>query len=128
MISDLRNKLSVFDAEIAKLKYKNVKTLKANGKYNERYDTENVKLKVRIEKLKSENIEFKDRLMKVKQNQLQNNSKGNNTSNNNSSNFNLNADYYEKLLKEKEMDKFLNEVDKKSISDRIKQCNKKKKL
>jgi len=66
MISDLRNKLSVFDAEIAKLKYKNVKTLKANGKYNERYDTENVKLKVRIEKLKSENIEFKDRLMKVK--------------------------------------------------------------
>ncbi|SRR6266542_2775163 len=87
-ISNLRIKLSVSDAEIAELKHKNVKVLRANREYNKRRDVENAKLKARIEKLESENVEFRDRLMKVKQNQLL----IDNSSNNTSSNFNLVAD------------------------------------
>ncbi len=52
----------------------------------------------------------------------------NNTSNNNLSNFNSDAEYYEKLLENKEIDDFLNEIHKKKISDDIKWYNKKKKL
>ncbi len=62
-IFNLRIKLLVFDAEIAKSKHKNAKILRANRKYNERHDAE-----ARIEKLESENIEFRNRLTKVKQN------------------------------------------------------------
>ena len=75
----------MFDAKIAELKHMNIKFLRANKKYNERYDTENVKLRARIEKMKSE---FKDRIMKVKQKQTLND----NSFNFNSSNFNLIAD------------------------------------
>jgi hypothetical protein len=55
----------------------------------------------------------------VEQNQLQNDSKGNNTSNSNSSSFNSGADHYEKSSQEKEMDNFLDEADKKSVSNGI---------
>ncbi|RIA99174.1 hypothetical protein C1645_811925 [Glomus cerebriforme] len=67
-IFNLRIKLLVSDAEIAELKHRNVKILKANGKYNERRDAENAKLKTRIEKLESENVKFRDRLMKMEYN------------------------------------------------------------
>ncbi|GES85294.1 hypothetical protein GLOIN_2v1598257 [Rhizophagus clarus] len=93
-IRDLRIKLSISDAEIAQLKRMNAKTLRANGKYNEMRDAENVKLKVTIKELKSENIELRDHITKVEQNQsLQNALTAiDNSSNNTSSNFNSVAD------------------------------------
>ncbi|GBC45899.1 hypothetical protein GLOIN_2v1484255 [Rhizophagus irregularis DAOM 181602=DAOM 197198] len=87
-------------------------------------DAENAKLGATIEELKSENAELRDRVMKVEQNQVQNDSKGNITLNNNSSNFNLDAVHHEKPLEEKEMDNFLLEAHKKIVSSEIKQCNK----
>ncbi|CAG8770337.1 18563_t:CDS:1, partial [Rhizophagus irregularis] len=101
-----------------------------NEEYNERCDAENAKLRAGIVELKSENAELSDRVTKVKQNQLQNDSaegiqgKGNITPNNNPSNFNLGAVYHEKLLEEKEMDNFLLEAHKKIVSSEIKQRNK----
>src|ERR1051325_5523479 len=79
---NLRRKLSVSDAEIAELKRRNNEFLRANKEYNERRDAENAKLR-------AENVEFRDRLTKVEQNQtLQNALTANdNSSNNNSSNF-----------------------------------------
>ncbi|GBC13518.2 hypothetical protein GLOIN_2v1883277 [Rhizophagus irregularis DAOM 181602=DAOM 197198] len=53
----------------AEFKRKNTEFLKANKKYNERYDAENAKLRVRIKEMESE---FGDRITKVEQNQLQN--------------------------------------------------------
>jgi hypothetical protein len=90
-------------------------------------DAENTKLKARIKELKPENFEFRDKFMKVKQNQ----SLINNSSNNTSFNFNLVANqtsiviHHEKLLvdtlllEDKEMDAFLNEVHKKKVSNEI---------
>src|SRR5436305_5472679 len=65
-IRDLRIKLSVSDAEIAELKRRNAETLRSNAEYNERRDTENAKLRARIEEMKSE---FGDRITKVEQKQ-----------------------------------------------------------
>src|SRR5204862_507339 len=102
-IRDLRIKLSVSDAEIAELKRRNNEFLRANKEYNERRDAENAKLR-------AENIEFRDRLTKVEQNQtLQNALTANdNSSNNNSSNFNLVAEptvtQHEKPSVDEEMD------------------------
>ena len=127
-ICDLRIKLSISDAEIAELKRMYTKVLRANGEYNEMCDTENAKLKAIIKELKSENIEFRDRLMKVEQNQSQNDSNGNNTPDNNSSNFNSAVGHHGKLSQEKEMDNFLLEADKKIVSDGMRQCNREKKL
>src|SRR6266496_6592804 len=84
-IPDLRKKVSEFDAERAELKYKIAKTLKSTEETSKWRDAENAKLKARIEELESK---FRDRITKVKQNQLQNDSNGNDTPNNNSSNFN----------------------------------------
>src|SRR4051794_28887785 len=85
VIPDLRNKLSVSDAEIAELKRSNNEFLRANKEYNERRDAENTKLKARIEKLESENIEVRDRLTKVEQRQsLQSALTANDNSSNNS--------------------------------------------
>ncbi|PKB92559.1 hypothetical protein RhiirA5_444243, partial [Rhizophagus irregularis] len=104
------------------LKHSNIEFLRANEKYNERRDAENAKFRAGIVELKSENAELSDRVTKVEQNQLQNDSaegtqgKGNITPNNNSSNFNLDAVHHEKLLEEKEMDNFLLEAHKKIVS------------
>ena len=127
----LRNKLSVSDAEIAELKRKNAEVLRANGEYNEMHNAEKAKLKARIEALESE---FRDRITKVEQKQTLNELRGasHNSSNNSSPSFNsiavpeaitvltnsakrLNG----KSLEEKEMDNFLIEADKKSVSDGI---------
>ncbi|RGB42244.1 hypothetical protein C1646_199122 [Rhizophagus diaphanus] len=124
VIPDLRNKLSVSDAEIAELKRSNNEFLKANKEYNERRDAENAKLKARIEELESENIEVIDRLTKVEQKQSQND----NTPNNILSNFNSGAVHHEKPLEEKEMDSFLLEAHKKIVSSKIKQRHKEKKV
>ncbi|CAB4377184.1 unnamed protein product [Rhizophagus irregularis] len=126
----LRNKLSVSDAEIAELKRSNIEFLRANEEYNERRDAENAKLRAGIVELKSENAELRDRVTKVEQNQLQNDSaegtqgKGNIIPNNNPYNFNLGAVHHEKPLEEKEMDNFLLEAHKKIVSSEIKQRNK----
>src|SRR3989440_4967247 len=81
-IPDLRRKLSVSDAEIAELKHRNAKFLRANKEYNERRDAE-------ITKLRAENVEFRDRLTKVEQNQsLIDNIPNDNTPNDNTSNNN----------------------------------------
>src|SRR5437763_13369006 len=108
---DLRRKLSVSDAEIAELKRSNNEFLRANKEYNERRDAENAKLRATIEELKSENIEVRDRLTKVKQKQSQNDI----TLNNNSSKFNSGAVHHKKPLEEKEMDSFLLEAHKKIV-------------
>src|SRR5881398_1045315 len=78
--SGLRIKLSVSDVEIAELKRRNAEFLRANKEYNEKRDAE-------IAKLRDKNVEFRDRLTKVEQNQLQNELRGasHNSSNNNSS-------------------------------------------
>src|ERR1044072_3960927 len=80
---NLRRKLSVSDAEIAELKRRNAETLRSNAEYNERRDTENAKLKARIEEMESE---FGDRITKVEQKQtLQSALTANDNSSNNSS-------------------------------------------
>jgi hypothetical protein len=131
-IPDLRNKLSVFDAEIAELKRRNAETLRVNDEYNKRRDAENAKLKARIEELE---FEFRDRITKVEQKQTLND----NSSNNNLSNFNSVADqestvmHHEKPLvdtslpEDKETDAFLDEVHKKKVSNEIRQRNREKK-
>ncbi|GBB90487.1 hypothetical protein RclHR1_17470005 [Rhizophagus clarus] len=67
VISDLRNKLSISDAEIAELKHMHTEVLRANEEYNEMRNAENVKLKAIIEELKSENVELRDYVTKVKE-------------------------------------------------------------
>src|SRR6266542_1612083 len=129
--SGLRIKLSVSDAEIAELKRSNIEFLRANKEYNERSDAEIVKLKARIEEMESG---FGDRITKVEQNQsLIDNTPNDNipndsTSNNNSSNFNSGVVHPKKSLKDKEMDIFLDGVDKKIIGEDIRRRNKEKKL
>ena len=61
-----------------------------------RHDAENAKLKARIEELKSENVEFRDRLTKVEQKQTLND----NTPNNNQSNFNSDTSLSRELIPE----------------------------
>ncbi|CAB4384724.1 unnamed protein product [Rhizophagus irregularis] len=134
-IPDLRRKLSVSDAEIAELKRMNAETLRMTEEERTRRVTENAKLRAIIEELKSENIEVRDRLTKVEQNQSLND----NSSNNSSPSFvavpevimvptNSAKHLNGKSLKEKDMDSFLLEAHKKIISSEIKQHNKEKKL
>src|SRR5947207_4631137 len=75
----LINKLSVSDAEIAELKRSNIEFLRANKEYNERRDAENAKLRAGIVELKSENVELRDRVTKVEQNQSLNDNSSNNS-------------------------------------------------
>src|SRR6266540_3807759 len=132
--SGLRIKLSVSDAEITELKRRNAEFLRANKEYNERRDAENAKLRTGIEELKSENAGLRDRVMKVEQRQMLNdntpndNTPNDNTPNNNSSNFNSGVVHPEKSLKDKEMDVFLDGVDKKIVGEDIRRRNKEKKL
>jgi hypothetical protein len=141
--TDFRIKLSVSDAEIAELKRSNIEFLRANKEYNERRDADNAKLR-------AENIEFRDRLTKVEQNQslIEPRGASHNSSNNTSSNFNLVAEptvmQHEKPLVDEEMDTslpeevpegpdketvaFLDEKYKKKVSNEIRQRNREKKL
>ncbi|GBC33705.2 hypothetical protein GLOIN_2v1762090 [Rhizophagus irregularis DAOM 181602=DAOM 197198] len=124
-ITELETNNAKLEAEKAEIEIKNAELLKQVIKKDAKHDAENVKLGATIEKLKYENAELKDRITKVKQNQLQNDSakgtqdKRNITPNNNLSNFNLGAVHHEKLLKEKEMDNFLLEVHKIIVSNEI---------
>ena len=92
----------------ALLKRRNNEFLRTNKEYNERRNAENAKLKAK-------NVEFRNRLTKVEQNQtLQNALTANdNSSNNNSSNFNLVAEptvtQHEKPSVDEEMDTSLPE-------------------
>ena len=83
-IPDLRRKISEFNAERAELKRRISEALRSTEETSKWRDAENAKLKARIEELESENVEFRDRLTKVEQNQ----SLIDNSSNNTSSNFN----------------------------------------
>ncbi|RIA93364.1 hypothetical protein C1645_735571 [Glomus cerebriforme] len=168
-ISNLRIKLSVSDVKIAELKCRNAEVLRANGKYNERRDAENTKLKARIKELEknkkdflAENVrhdveiaEIKAEIVKLKDNNEENKQLTSHQSeiiskemiseyDQNtideiepqssifSNTINLVSNVYEKknmsdyalvLLakssEEKETDAFLNKMDKKMISDRI---------
>src|SRR5581483_8790541 len=122
--TDFRMKFANFESERAKLKRRIAETLRMTEEERTRRDAENAKLGATIEELKSENAELRDRVTKVEQNQVQNDSKGNITPNNNSSNFNSGAVHHEKPLEEKEMDSFLLEAHKKIVSSEIKQRNK----
>ena len=127
-ITELEAKNTKLEAEKAEIEARNAELLKQVIEKDAKRDTENAKLGATIEELKSENAELRDRITKVEQNQLQNDSKGNNTPNNNSSNFNSGAVHHEKSSQEKEMDIFLNGVNKKIVSEDIRRCNKEKKL
>ncbi|GES85241.1 hypothetical protein GLOIN_2v1869616 [Rhizophagus clarus] len=128
-------KFANFESERAELKRRIAKTLRMTEEERTRRDAENVKLRATIEKLKSENIEVRDRLTKVEQNQSLND----NSSNNSSPSFiailkvimvptNSAKRLNGKSLKEKDMDSFLLEAHKKIVSSEIKQHNKEKKL
>ncbi|RGB24176.1 hypothetical protein C1646_773461, partial [Rhizophagus diaphanus] len=109
--SSFRIKLSVSDAEIAKLKHRNAEFLRVNKEYNN----------AEIAKLRAKNVEFRDRLTKVEQNQSLND----NFSNNSLPSFNSVADqvptvtHHKKLLvntslsEDKKTDAFLDEEYKK---------------
>src|SRR6266496_5457197 len=130
-ISYLRN---MSDAEIAELKCRNIEFLRVNEEYNERRDG-------KINKLEQKNKELETRLAIVEQASLpveeqqmlddntpNDNTPNDNTPNNNPSNFNSGAVHHEKSSQEKEMDIFLDGVDKKIVGEDIRRCNKEKKL
>jgi hypothetical protein len=146
-ITELEAKNAKLEAEKAEIEARNAELLKQVMEKDAKRDAENAKLRAGIEELKYENAGLRDRITKVEQNQLQNDSaegtqgKRNNTPNNNSSNFNSGAvpeaitvptnsakRLNGKSLEEKEMDNFLLEADKKIVSDGIRQCNREKKL
>ncbi|RIA90952.1 hypothetical protein C1645_822718 [Glomus cerebriforme] len=182
-IPELRRKFAEIEAERAELKARIAELLKQGVEENKRRDAENAELKARIieleknktvtTKLESENAEFRDRITKVEQKQMQNDNvtkvtNSSNNSNNSSSNFNfvtedrgksladekMDSSFYEKVCFNKEeqqtllyqspeitvptspslceddrkTNEFLDMVQKKSVSDRIRQRNKEKKI
>ncbi|RIB19621.1 hypothetical protein C2G38_2306493 [Gigaspora rosea] len=132
-IPDLRMKFADLKAERTELKARIAEVLRQSVEENKRRDAENAKLKARIGELESE---FRDRITKVEQKQTLND----NSSNNSSSNSNLVADqvsmvtHHEKPLvdtllpEDKETDAFLDEVDKRKVSNEIRQRNREKKF
>ncbi|GBB94032.1 hypothetical protein RclHR1_02280005 [Rhizophagus clarus] len=64
-IPDLRRKILEFDAERTEVKRRIVEAPRATEEDNKRRDAVNAKLKARIKELKSENVEFRDRLTKM---------------------------------------------------------------
>jgi hypothetical protein len=64
----------------------------------------------------------------VKQRQMLNDLKENNSSDKDSSNFNFSIIFECDSLEEKDINKFLDDVYKKSVGDNIRQCNKRKKF
>ncbi len=131
-ISYLRNRLSVFDAEITELKCRNAEVLRVNREYNERRD-------VKIKKLEQKNAELEAKLMIVKQNFLAVNGQSPEVSAVDDSviqlkhlktyseingaisemNTKANVPANSKSLEKSEMDKFLDEARKKSVRDKI---------
>jgi len=78
----------------------------------------------KISEFRKKVVEVEARLVILEQRPLQNNNtpndlKGNNAPNDNTSNFNLVTDYHKKLLKDKEMNDFLNKIHKKRIGNDI---------
>ncbi|RGB31315.1 hypothetical protein C1646_764251 [Rhizophagus diaphanus] len=100
----IRRNFADIEAERAEPKARITKLLKQGVEENKRHDAENAKLKARIikleknktvtTKLKSENAEFRDRITKVEQIQI----------NNSSSNFNFVAEDCRKSLADEKMD------------------------
>ncbi|GBB88952.1 hypothetical protein RclHR1_15570012 [Rhizophagus clarus] len=78
--TDFRMKFANLEFEKAELKHRIAETLKMTEEERTRRDAENVKLRVTIKELKSENIKVRDRLTKVEQNQLLNDNSSNNSS------------------------------------------------
>ncbi|GBC08130.1 hypothetical protein RclHR1_07920005 [Rhizophagus clarus] len=150
VIPDLRNRLSVFEAEVAELKHKNVKTLRTSEEYNERRD-------VKIQKLEQKNAELEARLAVVEQSSVAVNGQSQNDKEvipevlpevltvdgsivqlkhcktdckindavpevATKGNVSTNS----KSSEEREMDKFLDEAHKKGIGDEIRRRNKEK--
>ena len=104
----LRNKFSVSDAEIAELKRRNVEFLRANEEYNERRDAKVKKLEARLAIVEQNDKEaIPEVLPEIS------------APNNNAVN---------KSLEDKKTDSFLDEVDKKKVSNDIRQRNREKKL
>jgi hypothetical protein len=105
-IPDLKKKFAKIEFKKVELKARVAKLLRQAVKESKRRDVENAKLRARIEELKknktviikleSENAEFRDKITKVEQRQMQNDNvtKETNSSNNSSSNFNLLTDEF----------------------------------
>ncbi|RGB23665.1 hypothetical protein C1646_774181 [Rhizophagus diaphanus] len=137
-ISDLKRKLAEFESKKVEPKIRIAKLLRQAVEESRKRDTENAELKARIieleknrtvtTKLKSKNAEFRDRIIKVKQRQMQNDNvtkvtNSSNNSNNSSSNFNSVDKKMDTSLPEElilETDAFLDEMHKKkSLSSTI---------
>src|ERR1043166_8600248 len=120
-IPELKRKFAEIEAEKVELKARIAELLRQAVEESKRRDVENAELKARIEeleknktvttKLESENAEFRDRITKVEQRQMLNDT----SSNNSSPNFNSVADqlsmatHHEKPLVDKKMDTSLPE-------------------
>ena len=120
-IPDLKRKFAEIESEKVELKARIAELLRQAVEESKRRDVENAELKARIEeleknktvttKLESENAEFRDRITKVEQRQMLNDT----SSNNSSPNFNSVADqlsmatHHEKPLVDKKMDTSLPE-------------------
>ncbi|GET01611.1 hypothetical protein GLOIN_2v1790230 [Rhizophagus clarus] len=133
-IPELREKLLKF----AEVEAENAK-LRQIIEENARCKTENNELKSRVGELEQYNAELENRVVMLEQGSLvAGQSQHDNSSNNNSSNFNSVAEHHEKslediedqekLLEDREMNAFLIETHKKSISNEIRRCNEEKKL
>uniref|UniRef100_U9TK13 Uncharacterized protein n=2 Tax=Rhizophagus irregularis (strain DAOM 181602 / DAOM 197198 / MUCL 43194) TaxID=747089 RepID=U9TK13_RHIID len=107
--------LEVKNAEIPELRKKLAEVEARNGKLIKQIMEENNRRDAKIKNTT-------DRVAKLEQKQLLND----NAPNNNSSDFNSGKNHHEKSLEDKEIDAFLIDVYKKSISDEIRQHNKEK--
>jgi hypothetical protein len=120
-IPDLKRKFAEIESEKVELKARIAELLRQAVEESKRHDVENAELKARIEELEknktvttileSENAEFRDRITKVEQRQMLNDT----SSNNSSPNFNSVADqlsmatHHEKPLVDMKMDTSLPE-------------------
>jgi len=123
-ISELRKRLAEFEArdvEIHELRKKVAEVEAKNAELIKQMMKENNRRNARIEDLEKNKM---DRVTKLEQKQLQNDS----TPNNSISNFNSSVVHPEKSLEDKEMDIFLVNINKKSIGENIRRNNREKKL
>ena len=111
--------LEAENVEISELKKKLAEVEARNAELIKQMMEENNRRDARIEDLKKNTT---DRVTKLEQKQLQNDS----TPNNSVSNFNSGVVHPEKSLENKEMDAFLVDINKKSIGENIRRHNRKK--